>query len=215
MELSILIATVSARKSLLSRVLSNLQGQLYLYPGQVEVIIHRGEWEPMGQKFNELYRAASGRLAVQVDDDDQVSADFVTSILDHSPGHDFVGYKIRVTFWGELAAETYPVDPVLYRVRGSMLAPRPDHVRLISPKCPILTEQAQRFRFPSYFGADHVFIADLIRDGYPFRPTYVDKVLYWYDCWPEQSLGGSPETWTPQRQIKPYSYDPNAFIWIE
>jgi hypothetical protein len=210
-ELSILVATVSARRGLLSRLLAVLEPQLN---ADAEVIVHQGERKTMGRKFSDLYAAANGRLSVQVDDDDLVASDFVEQILSTSPGHDFVGYKIYVTVDGgdKGMYQTYEIDPI----RAKTLKPYDprDLVRHVTPKCPLETLRAQRFPFPNGFGADYFWTEDLVRDGYPFNPVFIPKVLYYYDSWVNHSLGTRPSEWTEQRQLPVQDYDRHAFTWI-
>jgi hypothetical protein len=212
-ELSILVATVpSLRPGLLSRLLAVLEPQLR---PAVEVIIHHNERKSMGRKFNELYQAAYGRLAVQVDDDDLVAVDFVDSILAVSPGHDFVGYQAQLTINGDpYSAVTYEIDPA----RAGTLKPYHPHdrVRHVTPKCPIETARAVAHPWTaSYVGVDFDWTKGLIEDGYPFNPVFIPKVLYHYDCWPDHSLGTRPSEWTPQRVVPVVSYDPSRFTWIK
>lgn len=211
-ELSILVATVpSRRRTLLARLLAVLEPQIV--PG-VEVLVHRSETKKMGTKFDELYQAASGRLSVQVDDDDLVADDYVDQILAVSSGHDFVGYQVQVTVDGEPWSKTiYEIDPR----RASVLLPYhpSDLVRHVTPKCPVETVRARQHHFGSYFGADYYWTTALVADGYPFRPVFIPKVLYHYDCWPKLSLGTHPDEWTDQREVPLVSYDPSVFTWIE
>ena len=210
-ELSILVATVpSQREGLLSRLLARLEPQLD--DPRVEVIVHEHETKTMGRKFNELYQAASGRLSVQVDDDDLVSEDYVAQVLAVSEGHDFVGYKVDYTENGG-PATTYEIDPL----RALTLKPYDpqDYVRHITPKCPVLTSEARRHHFSSYFGADYTWTQKLVADGYPFNPVFIDAVLYYYDCWPEHSLGTDFSEWTDQRQVPVLGYDRERFAWID
>lgn len=211
-ELSILIATVpSLRPGLLSRLLVVLEPQLD--DPAVEVIIHTSEAKPMGTKFDELYQAANGRLSVQIDDDDLVSDEYVREVLAVSPGHDFVGYKVDFTANGRPIPPTiYEIDPLRTRIVRPFSID--DRIRPMSPKCPLLTAQARRFPFGNYRGSDYDWIYHLVMDGFPFNPVFIDKSLYWYDCWPLASLGTSPGHWTPQREVPVLSYDRDRFTWI-
>jgi len=208
-ELSILVATVSVRRSLLSRLLAILEPQLN---ADVEVIVHQGEHKTMGRKFDDLYAVANGRLSVQVDDDDRVADDFVTQILAVSSGHDFVGYKVKVTVDDDPQHRLYDIDPA----RAKVLKEYDPHdlIRHVTPKCPIETLRARCYPFPSGYGADFFWTEDLVRDGYPFNPVFIPKVLYHYDCWPDHSLGTRPSEWTEQRKVPVQDFDRHAFIWI-
>jgi hypothetical protein len=212
-ELSILVATVlSLREGLLSRLLNAIEPQLDDL--RVECIVHRSEDKSMGRKFNELYRAANGRLAVQVDDDDLIYEEYVDEVLAVSEGHDFVGYKVDVTVDGWIEnMVTYEIDP--RRVKTLRPYSARDIVRHVTPKCPILTSEARKHQFGSYYGVDWHWTRDLIRDGYPHNPVFIDKSLYLYDCWTDHSLGTKPEEWTEQRQVPVLPYDRHRFTWIE
>jgi hypothetical protein len=210
-ELSLLIATVPQREGLLSRLLNILDHQLD--DRRVEAIVHKHPTKPMGQKFNELYQAANGRLSVQIDDDDMVSDYYVEDVLAVSEGHDFVGYKVEYTVNGKLA-ETYTIDPSRQR-QLIPYGPEAGRIRGVTPKCPMLTEHAKRFKFDSFQGSDWYWIQDVIRDGFPHNPVFLDRSLYHYDCWPEHSLGTHPAEWTEQRQLPVLDYDRHQFTWIE
>jgi hypothetical protein len=217
MELSILIATVSPRHSLLSRLLDNLGAQLLFHdPALVEVVVHRSDTKTKGQKFNELYAAASGRLAVQVDDDDQVSQDFLTQVLDHSFGYDFVGYKVKVTYYGMKPGSEVLFHPELYRHPASVPENLRDQIHFLTPKCPVLTTRAQQFAFNNeYVFEDRAWTTNIVQDGFPFKPVFIDRVLYHYDCWPSRSLNGPAETWPEQRQVQSRPYDHRQFTWLD
>lgn len=212
-ELSILVATVpSQRPGLLSRLLAALEPQLD--DPAVEVIIHESEAKPMGTKFDELYKAAHGRLSVQIDDDDLVDAEFVREILTVSPGHDFVGYKVDHTVNGQLPTLTvFEINPLRTRTLRRFMMD--DLVRPMSPKCPVETAHARQFPFGNYQGSDYDWTLHLIMNGYPFNPVFIDKRLYWYDCWPMASLGVKPSEWQSQRQVPILSYDRDRFTWIQ
>lgn len=211
-ELSILIATVPSRRpGLLSRLLSILEPQL---GPEVEIIIHHDERKSMGRKFNELYRAASGRLSVQIDDDDLVADDYVAQVLAVSAGHDFVGYTVAYTVNGERWSRVnYQINPAL---AGILRPYHPqDLIRHVTPKCPIETERAVAHPFRgSYHGVDYDWTVGLVADGYPFNPVFIPAPLYYYDCWPASSLGAKPSEWTPQREVPIVSYDRGCFTWI-
>jgi hypothetical protein len=211
LELSILIATVPQREGLLSRLLACLEPQLD--DRRVETIVHKNPDKPMGRKFNELYRAANGRLSVQIDDDDLVTEFYVEDVLAVSEGHDFVGYKIEYTVNGK-PVETYTINPLRQR-QHVPYGPDAGTLRGLTPKCPMLTERARRFHFNSFPGSDWYWIADVTRDGFPFNPTFLDQSMYWYDDWPHHSLGTRPEDWTPQREVPVQAFDWHKFTWME
>jgi hypothetical protein len=204
LKLSILIPTVDSRRSLLSRLLWTLQPQLV---PEVEVVIHASDSLPIGQKFNELYNAAEGRLSVQLDDDDLVAADYVQAVLPHADA-DYIGYKSLYTENG-VYRETYESDPQ----RGTHQS---FHVGLIvrhvSQKCPILTTEARKHTFSSDWGGDFHWISALVANGYPLSSVFIDRVLYHYDFWEGRGLWSRGSL--PQRDLGAWPYDEHAFRWI-
>lgn len=207
-KLSILVATVSSRKSLLTRLLWTLEPQLNSH---AEVIIHTSDTLPMGDKFNELYARANGNLAVQVDDDDLVPADYVDTVLTCAvKGADYVGHNILYTVNG-IYQETYISDP---RNASHIPYGANPKVRHVTPKCPVDTHEARKHLFGNHFSTDYDWVKALISGGYPYNPAFVDKVLYHYDCWPEHTLGTTPPHTTPQRDVGWWPYDEHNFKWL-
>lgn len=216
MELSIVIPTVTPRRRLLARLLSCLEPQVKDNP-QVEVLIHYNDRIPLHEKFNQLNWLAKGRMVVQVDDDDLVRRDYVRQVLfaaalDVDP--DFIGYKALVPINGDVAnAKTYTIDPT--RSGGHRPYTANDLIRHITPKCPVLTAQARVVPFKPGRNTDWQWVADMAATGFPHRPTFIDEVLYYYDCWPAYSLGSQRSEWPARhREIKDnFTYNSEVFKW--
>jgi hypothetical protein len=202
-ELSILIPTVSARASLLSRLLWTLQPQL---SPDVEVLIVRDR--PMGEAFNKLFAEAQGRLGVIVDDDDLVTPEYVQTVVESAMGADYIGYRMLYTISG-CYREVYVSDPT----RAAHQPYRLDvTLRHVAHHCPILVKQAQKYQFGQDYGADYHWVMQLIEDGYPHNPVYIDQALYHYDYWPQfTTMTGT----SSQRYVGEWPYDPSLFTWLE
>lgn len=203
--LSILIPTVSSRKSLLSRLLWGLEEQLN---GDVEVIIHEGDEIAMGDKLNRMFQEASGEFVVCVDDDDYLANDYVELILDQIllTNVDYVGYKVLMTIDGKYCRtfqSTYNGDQEWV---GSPQG--------VGPKWPVRREIALRYNFPNQHQGDRIWSAQVrtdVKSG-----IYLPRVLYFYDYWDKGTLGtepGSPNT-ASQRDVGMYPYDRSKFKWI-
>lgn len=206
-ELSILVPSVKARRSLLSRLLWTLQPQLC---DEVEVLVHTSSTIGMGAKFNELFERASGRLGVIVDDDDLVSPHYVARVLDAAAGADYVGYKVLYTING-CYREVYASDPANavhkpYRLDQT--------VRHVMHHCPVEVQQARAWRFGDSYDADYYWVSQLIQNGYPFKPAILDEVLYHYDHWPQFTIGTHPMNNPRQRSVGQWPYDPGCFEWM-
>lgn len=80
MKLSILICTLESRSQYLNRVLSILNNQK---TDEVEILTNLDNGEKtIGKKRNELVERATGEYICFVDDDDTVSDNYISSILD-------------------------------------------------------------------------------------------------------------------------------------
>jgi glycosyltransferase involved in cell wall biosynthesis len=79
LKLSVLIPTVPSRKPLLDALLSTLYPQL---TDEVELIaILDNKKRTLGQKRREMIKLAQGKYVTFIDDDDEISADYVSEIL--------------------------------------------------------------------------------------------------------------------------------------
>lgn len=93
MQLSLLVPSLECRNDFLQRLLDRLNPQLR--PG-VELLldVDRGQ-SSIGTKRNRLVAKANGRYVAFIDDDDLVSPDYVTCVLDAlSCDPDTVGFRL-------------------------------------------------------------------------------------------------------------------------
>jgi GT2 family glycosyltransferase len=80
MLLSILIPTMNSRASLLTRLMAILEPQL---TDQIEVLTDADDGElPIGTKRNHLMQRAKGKYVCYVDDDDRVSEDYISTLME-------------------------------------------------------------------------------------------------------------------------------------
>lgn len=85
MKLSILIRSLYKREAMLNSLLANLYTQIVKgnYYFSVEVLVNRDNKEiTSGAKANELLLAATGKYIVFIDDDDEVSENYIQLILE-------------------------------------------------------------------------------------------------------------------------------------
>jgi len=176
--LSILICSTSTRKVYLDKILEILNRQKN---GQ-EILINSDDVKTIGEKRNELIDQAKGKYIVFVDDDDLVSDDYVTLILDAAKNNcDVVGIHLIYTRDGQNPQKTYhslkydhwfqtpdPKEPgkqIYYR--------NPNHLN------PVKREYALKARFPhKSFGEDKDYSMALL----PFLKTeiMIEKPIYFY-----------------------------------
>jgi glycosyltransferase involved in cell wall biosynthesis len=175
-KLSILIPTVVGREEKLERLLSilNSQGE---FPS-VEILIEKDNKEiSIGSKRQELLEKAKGEYVSFIDDDDEVSDDYISQILKAIEyNHDAIGFKIECTFNGTgkcMASASKRYADWGENQDGFR------YVRSIYHKTPVRRELALKAGFEDMrFGEDYVYsrkIMSLVKSEY-----YIDKVLYFY-----------------------------------
>lgn len=202
-RLTLCVATVPSRTSLLSRLLWTLEPQLR---GDVEVLVHADPMKPLGVKSNEMWREASGDYVARIDDDDLVSSDYVTQIMARlATGHDYVGFTALYTVDGQYVGE-YEHD----WEHGSN-----EHwsmVRAVSPIMVVPTSVALKYAHGNERESDFEW-SDRVHNGYqPLKPASIKRVLYHYDSWPEHSLPNTPDgVKRKQRDVGTWPYTPSKF----
>lgn len=80
-NLSILIATTSARNEIIKPLLAELERQMSKKPGQVELIINDHETDCIGKKRNDLLAQATGSHIAFIDSDDHIAPTYILTIL--------------------------------------------------------------------------------------------------------------------------------------
>lgn len=207
--LSICIPTVPQRRSLLSRLLFTLQHQIGDC-GEVEVLVADGDW-PLGDKANTMFAAAKGHFVVVIDDDDNVSADYVRMICSvDREWHDMIGYFLLWTEEGRYMGIPLhwgggdPADDV--------------HNRGACPKTPIRREIALRHEFPNDYFGDNAWSKAVHAEIESYATIY--RPMYHYDHWNNQMIGtdlaGQQAGWysRPQRDVGLWPYTATNFRWI-
>lgn len=182
LKLSILIPTLSSRAGMLGPLLQKLERQIKsLGPvPEVEVLIFEDNKEhSVGAKRNRLLGEAAGDFVVFVDDDDELSDDYVfqiyTAILDH-PNIDCLGMRGIITSNGVNPRQVvYSLhNEGLYESEGIYFRP-PCHLT------PIRRQIAQKYRYPDKnFGEDSEWALAMLKDKALRSEFFIDKVLYHY-----------------------------------
>lgn len=177
--LSILIPTVTDRAHLFFPLLHYLENQLDLLDlhEQVEVLfLSDNKEQTIGEKREELYQAAEGLYAWQIDDDDSIASDAITLIMEAiKEGADCITFEERCI-----------IDNVESRSNFSLNYPDWaenqdgfDHVRTPFFKTPIKTAICRQVPIPHIrFGEDHEFaraIKPLLTSE-----SHIDRQLYFY-----------------------------------
>lgn len=190
MVLSILIATVPGRESLLSRLLWILEQQL---TDNVEVLVYDG-WIPFGDKVNHMRDIAKGEFSVVVDDDDYVSDSYIERVLPRLKNTNYLDHGILHLHNGKF-------QNVIYS-------------DVVHHKCPIRNSIAKDIKLGNGYTDDKQWSRDA---SACIGATYkVNQALYIYDYWDTGTVGTEPsdKNKDTQRDVGIYPYNRDVFTWI-
>ena len=189
MKLSILICTLPEPfrdGNFLKDISKNLTLQVM---GRSVQILYLGDNKSMtvGEKRNHLMNIAKGQRIAFVDDDDQVTDNYIDKLLEYCElDYDCVGIGVKFTKDGQ-GESIYDYsfskninfrDPKRggVRIYGRM----PNHL------CLWKKEIAMRCKFPDMnIGEDHIWAEDQILKGYSFFKT--EEIIYHYDFRPDNT----------------------------
>ncbi len=182
MRFSILIPTLIERRAAFERLVEKLARQIDDdgLQGEVEILDYPDNGEhTLGSKRNELVRRARGEFVAFVDDDDDVSDNYVVSIcraLRDDPTVDCLGITGIVYFRGAHPHRfVYSLRYEHYFSRGGVYY-RPPYILN-----PIRREIAQQFAFePVNFNEDIDWAMRLARARALRRETMIDSSIYFY-----------------------------------
>jgi len=182
MILSVLIPTLESRREQFHYLWERLASQIRAEQLQdkVEVLYERDDRElSIGAKRNTLVHRACGRFVAFIDDDDDVSDDYVSSIcqvIERRSDIDCIGIKGIITFRGEHPREfTHSLRYRDYFSRGHTYFRPPYHLN------PILRAIAMRFPFRSVNYSEDVDWALRLQQAAALRKEgFIEKPIYFY-----------------------------------
>ncbi len=173
MQLSILIPTLVARSSRLARLMAGLATQL---THEVEVLLEQDNGEkPSGAKRNALLFRARGEYVAFVDDDDEVTGDYVSSLLDAMKTSPDV-----ITFHALRDCDGGPTETVQF---GLHLRDTVGSLRMAANHlCAWKRSLATRVRFPDFlgYGDDQFWYKPLHAAGWAQMEVNIPRPLYLY-----------------------------------
>lgn len=190
MKLSILIPTLESRKDMLSLLLAELRHQIERegLGGDVEILLAADNGQKtVGAKRNELLEQAQGDFVAFVDDDDEVTEDYVYQIYEaiaRNPEIDCVGMRGVMTRGG-IAHQRQVVYSIHYPgpfESGGIYYRPPCHLT------PVRREIALKFRYGDVnLGEDANWSTSVAGNKALKKEFFVNKVLYHYRFNPKAS----------------------------
>lgn len=128
-----------------------------------------------GAKRNELLSRAIGDYVVYVDDDDDITNDYVDKIVINCTGVDAIGIRGWYTCDGHSYRE---FDTSIYYVNKDTPSM---YIRHVNHICPIRRDIAQQMKFPEItFGEDSSYSEQLRTSGLLKTENKVDELIYHY-----------------------------------
>lgn len=178
-ELTVMMLTIPGRELLLDSLLKNLDNQ---WSTHVEILINRDEkTKTIGRKRQECLDAAKGRYVACLDDDDNVSGDYIESILSAT-------YRNSDVICFDQEATISHGNP--FRVSFSIYNPFNEQLKLIGGNyqpikrkpfhmCFWRSEIAKRHAFQDVsFGEDWKWCESMLKEVH--TETRIEKILHYY-----------------------------------
>lgn len=183
-KLSILICTLHERRHFLNSLYNILSPQVEEYFNVIEVLTDDRERDEasIGEKRNNLVRRAKGEYLDFIDDDDRISDNYVSLLMQGiNKGVDCCSLKGIITEDGQnplvfehsIKYSSYKTNPEGMPVRYERY---PNHLNCIRSSI------AKQFKFPEInHGEDKSFADQLFQSGLLKTEHYIEEVIYYYD----------------------------------
>lgn len=172
--LSILICSLWERAADFARLLGVLENQL---TSEVEILTEIDNREiTTGAKRNILLQRAAGKYVVFVDDDDSVSENYVSEILEAAKSDpDAIVFNGWITTNGENKRRFKLSKDYPYTTKDNIYYRYPNHI------VPIRATIAKKFRFPDKtYGEDFSWATKIHNSKLIKTEVKIEKELYYY-----------------------------------
>jgi len=172
LELSILICTTSARSEVIKPLLLNLNWQKTV---EIEILIDGHETDNVGIKRQRLLKKSKGLYIVFVDDDDEISHNYITLILEAAKsGADCIGINGVMTTNGTMERKWF-----ISKEYGSWFTDKNVYYRTPNHISPVKRELALLAGFPPIsHGEDYAYSQKLL--PHLKTETIIEQPLYHY-----------------------------------
>ncbi len=183
MLLSILTPTLIERRVCFQLLQDKLQRQIRegAFSDHIEHLCFEDNRErSIGYKRNVLMDQAKGKFIVFVDDDDDVSDNYVSlicEVISNNPEIDCIGFRGTITFKGR-----HPHEFVQSLQYHRFSRKNGVYYRSLMHINPIRRDIAVQYRFEDIsYSEDIDWIMGMIRDKTLSRECFIDQTLYFYD----------------------------------
>lgn len=181
-KLSILIPTThTRRKTFLNKILDQVYDQYDALPyskqKQVEILLLQDNKTIMlGSKRNQLVRMAQGEYVVFADDDDRISPDYISSLLEATEHNtDVITFKASVSINGE-----EPKDCIYSSKIQADYNTENEYYRLPNHICAFKRLIALQYPFPDILYGEDSGFSKSVKNRIE-REHHIDRILYYYD----------------------------------
>lgn len=180
MILSLLIPTIDERREMFENIYAILKMQILnnANKNQIEILIDNSK-KTIGEKRNNLLAMAKGEYVAFVDDDDEVSNEYIESLMaaiKQKP--DCVSLRGVITWNGgnpELFEHSVKYSAYATTTNEIKYERYPNHLNCIKSSI------AKQFKFKEInFGEDTDWATQIFESGLLKKEVYIDKVLYHY-----------------------------------
>ena len=174
MKLSILICTIPERTDFLNRLMDILTEQ----EGDYEILINASEFASIGAKRNELLNEASGEYVAFIDDDDTISDNYISLVMEGiDKGVDCCSLTGIITDDGKNPRKfIHSLKYKSWYEDNGVYFRNPNHLNCIK------TELARRAYFPeTNHGEDRSFSDQLFKLGVLQTEHEIKQVIYFYE----------------------------------
>lgn len=185
-KLSILIPTIRERAEMFCKLVNYIEEQAYRF-GEIEIIYHIGN-KSIGTKRNGLLETATGKYVAFVDDDDRVSSNYISLLMEGIEkdvdccslvGEYTVDGKNPQLFEHSIKYQeyrtngNYALDMDIKQVKYERY---PNHLNCIRASI------AKQFKFPEInHGEDTDWATQIKKSGLLKTEHTIEQIIYYYD----------------------------------
>jgi len=176
--LSVLIATMPSRKDMFTYLTTKLLSQVsQANQSSVEIIYDDRMGINIGEKRNQMLQRANGLFSVFIDDDDDISFNYIELILSaiqSNPSADAIGMKGCISFNGSSERKwVISIECKTWHEENNVYYRTPNHIS------PVKTKLAKMIGFPSTtHGEDYEYSMGLL--PHIKSEVFIDSEIYHY-----------------------------------